>query len=539
MNSFFYRTLVRLLLIVGLFSANNIFAQTAEDFYATDKIQDISIDFPQNNWRYLLDSLRYNGDELLNATVRVNGQSFDHAGVRYRDGGTFTPGGRRNSLFIDLDVNDAKQYAGLSEVELSAATRDPSMVREVIGYELARKYFPAPMANYAKVKINNDYYGLMVNVEVVNKDFMNRAFGAEKGDLFFATAVTVEEELDCHSNIYGTLKKDKSEACLQTNFVKQAGDWSDLQNLTVQLKNHPEEIAQIMDVDEVLWMLAYNNVFLNLKSYSGKYSYNYYVARPENGRFVTLLGRSNLSFGSYKNTGLGSDLKPAQMIRLSVLLHEDNERKPLLNILLSNDVYQKHYIAHVRQIMADIKKYNLKKRIEGLHALIYTDFVNDKNRYYSTQDLSNSIMQTIGKRSKIPGVVKLVEERRSFLKTENLLKVVPPRVDAVSFVHRKQFSNEKVKSFKVMVTTTNHAKHVIVHYRYNHSGAFETMKLKDDGKHFDGAANDKVFGVELKPAAGQTSLEYYLTVENANALSFFPEHYQMKKSVITLAELNK
>ena len=539
MNSFSYRTLVLLLSIISLFSTNEISAQSAADFYSTDKIQDISIDFPQNNWRYLLDSLRYNGDELLNATILVNGQAFDHAGVRYRDGGSFTPGGRRNSLFVDLDVNDARQYAGLSEIELSAATRDPSMVREVIGYEFARKYFPAPMANYAKVKINNEYYGLMVNVEVVNQDFMKRTFGSDKGDLYYAESVPVEQELDCNSNVFGTLKKDKSADCLQLNFRKQAGQWDDLYKLTKQLKDQPEGIDQIMDVDEVLWMLAYNNVFLNLKSYSGKYSYNYYLAKPANGKFTTFLGRLNLSFGSYKNTGLGSDLKPEQMIRLSVLLHEDNEKKPLLNILLSNDAYQKQYIAHVRQIMADIKKYNLKKRIESLHALIYPDFVNDKNRYYSTQDLSNSIMQTIGKRSKIPGVVKVAQERRSFLKTERLLKVIPPVVEAVTYEHRKQFSNEKVKSFKIMVTTTNHAKHVFVHYRYNDADAFKIMKLKDDGKHFDGAANDKVFGGELKPAAGQTSLEYYLTVENANALSFFPENYQLKKQVVTLAELNK
>ncbi len=535
MNSFLYRSFAFFIFFnASLWS----FGQSEADFYNTEKIQDISITFPQNNWRYLLDSLRYNGDELLAATVLVNGRSFTDAGVRYRDGATFTPGGRRNSLFIDLDIRSDEKYAGVGELDLSAATRDPSMAREVVGYELARKYFPAPRANYAKVKINGDYYGLLVNVEVVNSDFVERNFGKKSNGVFYAEPNTVSDEVDCKNNVYGTLKKDKSEDCLQFNFTNRNGKWSDLYQLTTYLKDNPDEIEKLLDVDQVLWMLAYNNVFLNLKSYSGKYSYNYYLVRPENGRFSALLGKLNLSFGSYKNTGVGSDLKPEQLIRLSVTLHGNNKDKPLIHVLLSNETYKKYYIAHVRTIMADIKKYNLKKRVEQLHALIYPDFVNDKNRYYSTQDLNNSDSKTIGKRSKIPGIVTLVQQRRSFLKGENLIKIIPPKATEVTFEHRKQFSNVRVNTFKIQVATSNHAKNVFIHYRLDDTGGYKVMKLKDDGKHFDGAAGDKVFGIEIIPGDKQSSLEYFLTVENANALSFYPSNYQQEKAVVTLAELN-
>lgn len=486
----------------------------------------------------MLDSLRYNGEELLSATILVNGKSFSNAGVRYRDGASFTPGGRRNNLFIDLDTKTDEKYADVGEIELSGATRDPSMVREVIGFEIARKYFPAPMANFAKVKINNEYYGLLVNVEVVNKDFLSKNFGTTNGDLFYAEPVALEKEVDCSNNVFGTLRKDKSIDCLHFNFSKYQGDWNDLFELTKVLKEQPEKIDEVLDVDQVLWMLAYNNVFLNLKSYSGKYSYNYYLARPENGRFVTLLGKMNLSFGSYKNTGVGSDLKLEQLTRLSSTLHESNIEKPLISVLLSNETYRKQYISHISTILKDVKKYNFKRRIDALHALIYPDFVNDKNRYYSTQDLGNSIEQTIGKRSKIPGLVKIVLERRSFLKKEKELTVIPPGVTKISYEKRKQFSNEKVRTFKIKAVTDNYAKSVFIHYRYDKSGTFKTMKLKDDGKHFDDAANDKIFGIELMPNSGQSPLEYYMTVENANAIGFYPENYRQQKIKITLAELN-
>jgi spore coat protein CotH len=34
-----------------------------------------------------------------------------------------------------------------------------------------------------------------------------------------------------------------------------------------------------------LWMLAFNNVFVNLDSYTGGFSQNYYLYKDENRRF--------------------------------------------------------------------------------------------------------------------------------------------------------------------------------------------------------------------------------------------------------------
>ncbi|HMQ63537.1 MAG TPA: hypothetical protein PKE06_22830, partial [Flavilitoribacter sp.] len=59
-------------------------SQAQKDFYATDTIQEIRIVFTQDNWRYLLDSLRYNGDELLLGTADINGAKLEDVGVRYR-----------------------------------------------------------------------------------------------------------------------------------------------------------------------------------------------------------------------------------------------------------------------------------------------------------------------------------------------------------------------------------------------------------------------------------------------------------------------
>ncbi len=79
-----------------------VFVQTTSaqsNFYNIDEVQNVSISFSQTNWRYILDSLRYNGEELMKAELNINGKLFKDAGVRYRDARSFTPGGRRNGLF--------------------------------------------------------------------------------------------------------------------------------------------------------------------------------------------------------------------------------------------------------------------------------------------------------------------------------------------------------------------------------------------------------------------------------------------------------
>ena len=91
--------------------------------------------------------------------------------------------------------------------------------------------------------------------------------------------------------------------------MKSKDGWDDLIELTDILNNKPKEIEKVLNVDRALWMLAFNNVLVNLSSYSGQHSQNYYMYKDSKGHFNPVVWDLNLSFGSFKNTGNGSDLK--------------------------------------------------------------------------------------------------------------------------------------------------------------------------------------------------------------------------------------
>ena len=532
-----------ILILFSLFFLSTFSPVAAQDdFYDVNAIQEIKITFEQDNWRYVLDSLRFNGEGLLLGAIEINGQKFNDIGVRYRGSRSFQPGNKRNSLYIKLNFIDKEQsYQGQQTVKLSSALRDPSMVREVLGYEIARKYMPAPRANYTKVIVNGEYYGLFVNVEPIDDAFLTHHFGNSKGTFVQCAPNLVEEEPQgCKSDVFGSLQYDNSAKCYLHNFVllSESG-WDDLIELTYVLNQKPDEVSRVLDVDRTLWMLAYNNLLVNLSSYTGRYSENYYLYKDEQGHFLPILYDLNLCFGSYKNTGIGSDLKLKELQEMDPLLHIDNSAKPLISRLLGNEEYKKIYLAHMRNIMGDFfRKDQYAERAKELQGLIRKAFEEDTNRYYSMEDFDASLNETIGKRSRIPGLKELMGPRTAFLKENPLLSVVPPEVSDVTVSRRERFSSEKVTDFKIQARIDKFPKSVTIYYRFDPSMPFSKMEMRDDGQHNDGEAEDSVFGAVVTPKSDSKTIEYFIFAENAKAVTFDPPRYMYEQYSASLEELN-
>lgn len=534
------KSILTLLSLFFLASFSPVLAQ--DDFYDVNTIQEIKINFEQDNWRYVLDSLRFNGEGLLLGSIEINGQKFNDIGVRYRGSRSFQPGNKRNSLYIKLNFIDKEQnYQGLQTVKLSSALRDPSMVREVLGYEIARKYMAAPRANYTKVIVNGEYYGLFVNVEPIDDAFLAKHFGNSKGTFVQCAPNLVEEEPQgCKSDVFGSLQYDNSAKCYLHNFVllSESG-WDDLIELTYVLNQKPDEAGRVLDVDRTLWMLAYNNLLVNLSSYTGRYSENYYIYKDEQGHFVPILYDLNLCFGSYKNTGIGSDLKLKELVEMDPLLHIDNPSKPLISRLLSNEEYKKMYLAHIRTMMNDFfRRGQYAERAAELQALIRKAFEEDANRYYSMEDFNVSLTETIGNRSRIPGLKELMGPRTEYLKEHQLLSVVPPEVSDVTVMRRERFSSEKVTDFRIQARIDKFPKNVVLYYRFDPSTPFSTAEMRDDGQHNDGEAEDGIFGAVVKPRNGSNNIEYFIYAENAKAVAFDPPRYMYEQYTASLEDLN-
>jgi hypothetical protein len=520
-------------------------AQTAKAgraLFDKKSIGEIRITLPAKNWVDALDSMRIYGMGMLSGSATVDGVKYDGVGVRFRGDKSYQMGLKRNPFSIKLNhANPDQNHQGYTAIKLSSALRDPSMVREVLFYEIASKYMPASQACYSKLYINDEYVGVFINVESPDKQFLQTHYGSS-GNSCFKAGVDYKPETPntCKQNIFGSLEYEDNIECYKGNFeMLSASGWSELQELTRVLNNDPGNIHRILDVDRTLWMLALNNVMVNLSSYTGAHSINYLLYRDNNGRFQPILWDLNLAFGSFKNTGKGSDLDLKELQNLDPLLHADNPYKPLISQLLKDPLYKKMYLAHVRQIVDEnFSSGAYEKRAQELQGLIVVPFYDDKNKVYSQEDFQRSLRETVGRKSKIPGIVELMSKRARFLKAHPELTPLPSAISEVKVEGRGKFENQKVNSFHITARADRFPRRLLLYYRFSDSEPYNVMPMDDDAA---GAlpSGMKAYAANVDAKSADAVLTYYIVAENAGTVAFSPLNYVGKPYTVKLSDLNK
>jgi hypothetical protein len=505
-------------------------------------IGEIRLTLPAKNGVDALDSLRIYGMGMLDGSATVDGQKYEGVGVRFRGDKSYQMGLKRNPFSIQINHQSPDQnHQGYTALKLSSALRDPSMVREVLFYEIAAKYMPASQACYTKLYVNDEYVGVFINIENPDKQFTQTHYGSSS-NAFFKAGVDYKPEVPvtCKQNIFGSLEYEDNIECYKGNYeMNSASGWSELQELTRILNNDLSNVHRILDVDRALWMLALNNVMVNLSSYTGMHSINYYLYRDQNGRFQPMHWDLNLSFGSFKNTGNGSDLNLKELQNLDPLLHADNPYKPLISQLLKDPLYKKMYLAHIRQIVDEnFANGAYEKRAQELQGLIVVPFNDDKNKLYSLDDFQRSLRETVGRKSKIPGIVELMTKRSRFLKAHPELTPLPSAISEVKVIGRGKFETQKVNSFHVTARADRFPQRVLLFYRFADNEPFNVMPM-DEEQASNMPSGMKSFAANVDAKSPDAVLTYYIVAENAGSVAFAPLDYVNKPTSVKLSDLNK
>ena len=143
------------------------------------------IQFEADDWETELSAF-YRTDVDVPATVIVDGRTYRNVGVHFRGMSSFAfvPPGSKRSLNLAFDFRDSKQALnGYRTLNLLNANGDPTFVRPVLYATIARKYIPAPAANYMHVVINGENWGVYVNAEQFNRDFLQETFKTTAGEI--------------------------------------------------------------------------------------------------------------------------------------------------------------------------------------------------------------------------------------------------------------------------------------------------------------------------------------------------------------------
>lgn len=495
------------------------FAQT--DLYDLSSVRELRLYFDVPDWRHVLDSLYLAGeDERLHADLVIDGTLLPDVGVRHKGYSSYSPGRAKNPFNIKLDeVHAGQDYQGYEKLKLSNVIQDPSFLREVLAYEVARNYMHASRANYADLYVNDTLVGLYTSVEDVGGDFLKDHFGERDGSFFKGNPPTVDLTGE-NCNLSDTPGTDSTDYYNLYDLQSDHG-WGHLLELIEVLNNEPDSIERVLNVDRALWMQAFNYAIINFDSYVG-YAQNYYLYRDEDGLWNTVPWDLNMSFASFRLTDASTywnGFSIAQAKTIDPLSHYSGPSvfpRPLMRNLFTNAIYRRMYLAHLRTIINEqFADGSYRDRALELQALIDAHVQADTNKFYTYQSFLENLDQSVTYTVAYPGLTELMDARTAYLATypgftgEPLIGAVTHAPEGIA-----------VGGSLTITVPVSGADTVLLMVRSGTRGRFQRMPMWDDGAHGDAAAGDGVYGVQLTAATNR--LEFHLYAENATAGAFSP-----------------
>lgn len=451
-------------------------------------------------------------DKLM-VSITIDGTKVDSVGIRFKGNSSFNAVAKKGEkkLPFSLDANafvKGQEFpGGYKGLKLSNCFRDPSYIRDVMSYFIARQYMPAPDCSMAKVYVNDEYFGVYTLTQDIDKGFLQHWFGEKDG-----TFVKCDPEWQAKPPAKCKLSDQCSLEDLGTDYkcyepwyeLKSSGGWKPFIQFIGDLNQSAPAFNRILDVDKVLWKLAFNNVLVNLDSYSGRLCHNYFMYQRRDGQFTPLIWDLNLSFGGFRMADKTS-LTNAQMSTLDPLLHAENPRRPLIAKLLAVPRYRKIYAAHMRTILEEwFANGEYLKQMDQWRAMLDAAIKEEKTPLYPYAEYQRSLHHTVGEgETAIIGIVELMEKRITFLRENTALYGELPAF---------QSENNYCEEDTIFMQMEMHPDMTgWLYWRYQGDQMFQEVSLQ---KMAENQAEDPNVRFQTTIPLKSMPIEYYWVIEN-------------------------
>lgn len=504
----------RLFLLAGLFYGSALCAQQTTTFYDLDTIQKIEVFFTRTDWKTALDSAKSagNGDYIVADSVRVNGSVYDSCGVKFKGNSSYSSEYVKNPFNISLDEYKSHNYQGVKTIKLANEFRDPSMIRDVLGYKILSNYMHCSRANFAELYINNEYIGVYSNTEAVNKLFCRNHYGSSSNTFFEGTPSGDPQPANKASLRY---IDDDSASYEKFYELKSEIGWNKMITMFENVTNQTDSVPYLVDVDKFLWMMAFDNVFVNLDSYIGAYCQNYFMYEDENGRFNPIVWDLNLAFGTFPYAGSGAKSTGAMTdenkVKFPLNIHSKDSYWPMIKYVFANETYIKSYYAHVKTIANEAISSGLYETLaDSIFAIAKESVYADTNKFYTNDDFDNGLTTSIAACTdyNAPGVKSFCVSRNEYLQSTDEFNYTQPTISSVVADNISPDLGDEI----TFVATVSDASLVELRYRKNNVDMFTSVQMTANG---DGTYT-------AKATIESAMMEYYVYAENENIAAFSP-----------------
>ena len=352
--------------------------------YDLGTLRTMFLEFENADWENELATF-YNTDVEVPATMTVDGRTYREVGVGFRGASSYrmVPEGYKRSLNISVDyANERQDLGSYNSLNLLNANNDPTFLRALLYTEISRRMVPTPKMNFMRVVINGENWGVYLNAQQFNSDFVREEFKANEGARWKAPGSPrgragleyLGDDVASYKQIYEIKSKDTPES------------WAALVQLTRVLNETPADkleaaLAPILDVDGALRFMAVEVALVNTDGYWTRAS-DYNLYRDPAGRFHVIPHDVNEGMGGGGGGGFGGG--GGRGPSLDPLVAIGDPAKPLYSKLLAVPALRQKYMGYVREIADKWLDWNtsLLPIAQKSHDLIAADVKVDVRKLY-------------------------------------------------------------------------------------------------------------------------------------------------------------
>ena len=375
--------------------------------YDRGTLRTFFLEFEHPDWEQELEAF-WHTDVEIPATLRVDGKTYRDVGVSFRGNNSFTavPAGLKRPFSLTIDLVHDQKLLGHTSLNLLNANQDPTFLRSPLYLDIARDYIPAQKANFVRLVINGESWGIYVNQQTFSKEFVRENYNTGTGTRWKSPNNSVGggfsylgEDIALYRRWYEIKGKDDTLA------------WRKLIHVTKVLnQTPPEQLEQaldpILDVDNVLRFLALDVALVNGDGYWRDGSdFNLYL-NPQ-GRISLLPHDVNEGLRAGGRAG-GAGPEPLTTL--------DDPNKALRHKLLAVPALRTKYLAYVGDIAEKwLDWQRLGPLVEGYRALIADDVARDTRKLDTIENFQTGILGAEGAPAAGNTLKGFAELRRAFI----------------------------------------------------------------------------------------------------------------------------
>ena len=493
------------------------------DLYDANTLRTLYLRFHDADWYEQLGDF-YRTDVDVPADLIVDGTLYQSVGIRFRGSSSyFTVQNEKKSFNIAVDYGDDRQRLyGYKTLNLLNGHSDPSFLREILYSRIARNYIPAPKANFVQLVINGESWGVYINSQQFNKDFLDEWFGTKAG-VRWKVPPGRSSGLVYHGDQPSAYQQSYQ---LKTRDEEAPNAWQDLINLCEVLEITPDnqlesELSAILNIDRALWFLALDNVFIDNDGYFSRAS-DYAFYQDPMGRFHLLPYDSNETFRFAGGGGPNSWQTDGQM--LSPVALENDTMRPVVKRLFALPHLRTRYLAHVRTIADEWLDWAvLQPIITEYQSLVDAEVKADDKKLYTYEAFAMSQIKDQGgggggRGSRggrmTPSFKRFVEERAEYLLNHSEINMPTPTIVSVSKPEKPMASQPVQITAEIDRGVSVSA--VILYYADGRLSPFQSVPMSKDGAVYVG---------EIPAFPAGEKIYYYIEARSAgshSATTFFP-----------------